>query len=84
MRAQSAVNPVTGKDFLKLPDQIAKVKDTKIAKEAGLHRMGWMGSAKSIDNILRCGFFRVRIAFLFMPACMCECSLAYNSKAWLR
>ena len=43
----------TGKEFQKLHGHTAKHMDKKIAKEAGLHDMGWMGSKSYIDNKLK-------------------------------
>jgi len=43
----------TGKDFEQLHGTKAKKQDKKIAKEAGLHDMGWMGSKSYIDNKLK-------------------------------
>jgi len=43
----------TGKDFEKLHGGKAKHFDSKIAKEAGLKDMGWMGSKSYIDTKLR-------------------------------
>ena len=43
----------TGKEFQKLHGHTAKHMDKKIAKEAGLNDMGWMGSKSYIDNKLK-------------------------------
>ena len=42
----------TGKEFQKLHGHKAKIMDKKIAKEAGLKDMGWMGSKSYIDQKL--------------------------------
>jgi hypothetical protein len=40
----------TGKEFAKYHGKKAKKLDRKIAKEAGLKDMGWMGSKSYIDS----------------------------------
>mmetsp|Transcript_40174 Transcript_40174/g.107699 ORF Transcript_40174/g.107699 Transcript_40174/m.107699 type:complete len:216 (-) Transcript_40174:710-1357(-) len=44
---------VTAQDFKQLSEGEGKVADKKIAKEAGLREMGWMGSKDAIDDTLR-------------------------------
>lgn len=52
-KGKKGASLITGKDFAKLPDKVGVTEDHKIAKGAGLHGLGWMGSKDSVDSRLR-------------------------------